>query len=301
MQEERQKTLFSYSSARQFLLDTLSERQSTDKSFSVRAWAREMELNTHTLLVMLLQGTRPIRLKHAAFLAKGLGLGAQEKLYFQALIQFENAEDMESKEMCSLWMSELNPGNHFTSREVDEFQVISHWMHMAILSMLHLKDFGPDPREIAKRLKGKVTANEVRAALERLSGLGFIKKDNHGKLRATFARVSTSDDLKNEGARRYHAQVLDLAKDAIMNIPLEQREFQSFTLAVPKNKMKLAKEMIRRFRGQFAQAVGRSGADEVCQMNIQFFQLTESPSARTERTVEDEGADTEMDKKTITH
>ena len=57
----------------------------------------------------------------------------------------------------------------------------------------------------------------------------------------------------------------------------------------------LAKEMIRRFRSQFTSAVGAEGdGDEVYQMNMNFFQLTESPAIKM---VEDEGVDTEETKK----
>ena len=249
-----------------------------------------MDLKSHTLLVMLLQGTRPLRVKHAAFLAKGLRLSSQEKLYLQALIQFEGAEDPEEKSLYELWLSDLNPGKEFRTKEVDEFMVISHWVHMAILAITQLRDFESSAQWIHARLKSKVEISEINAALTRLLSLGLLVKNKEGKLEATFNRVTTRDDVANAGARKYHQEVLKLAGEAIEKSPITQREAQSFVLSVSSDKIPLAKEMIRKFRAQFAQAIGSDAGSEVYQMTVQFFQLTESP---TSKGVEDEGVDTE--------
>ena len=283
-------SIFNYASPRQFLLDTLSSKQKLDPEFSVRKWAKEMDLKSHTLLVMLLQGTRPLRVKHAAFLAKGLRLSSQEKLYLQALIQFEGAEDPEEKSLYELWLSDLNPGKEFRTKEVDEFMVISHWVHMAILAITQLRDFESSAQWIHARLKSKVEISEINAALTRLLSLGLLVKNKEGKLEATFNRVTTRDDVANAGARKYHQEVLKLAGQAIDKSPITQREAQSFVLSVSHDKIPLAKEMIRKFRAQFAQAIGSDAGSEVYQMTVQFFQLTESP---TSKGVEDEGVDTE--------
>ena len=89
-------------------------------------------------------------------------------------------------------------------------------------------------------------------------------------------QITTKDDVKNEGAKEYHRQVLDLAKDAIDEQSLNEYEFQSFTMAIPKEKISLAKEMIRKFRSKLSKAVSSNG-DNVYQTSIQFFQLTKSP------------------------
>lgn len=286
------RPIYSYESARQFLLDTLAHAQSSDPGHSVRKWARDMGLPSHTLLVMLLQGKRPLRVKHASFLAKGLKLSFQEKLYLQALIQFESAETAEEKQLCSLWLADLNPGRDFKTRELEEWETISHWIHGAILAMSTLADCPQTPKGIASRLKGAVTAAEVSAALERLARLELIERDAvTGRLRPTCNRLTSRNDFASEGVRRYHKGVMELAARALEQVPLEQREFQAFSFAVRADRVALAKEMIRKFRSQLVQAVGADDdeGDEVYQMNLQFFQLTERPAS-----AEYEGAGTEQ-------
>jgi uncharacterized protein (TIGR02147 family) len=285
-------TIFNYSNPRQFMLDRLTERQRQEPGFSIRSWAREMDLKSHALLVMLLKGTRPLRVKHASFLAKGLKLTSQERLYFQALIQFDSAETPEEKELCSHWLNDINPGNDFRTKEVDQFTVISHWVHSFILAMGDTKSGIRDAADVYRRVKGKgVTLNEIRAAIERLLAMKLLKKHLDGRLKATAERVTTKDDVANIGARKYHRGVMKLADEALDSVPLLEREFQSGSIAVAAEKIPFAKEMIRKFRNQFEKALAAEPGDEVCQLNIQFFRLTESPSEIVPK--EDEGADGE--------
>jgi uncharacterized protein (TIGR02147 family) len=285
-----QITVFNYSNPRQFLMERLNARQKNDPDFSIRAWAKELQIGSHTLLIMLLNGKRPLRLKHVPAFAQNLKLPSAERLYFQALIQFDSATTQEEKELYSVWLSELSPGKDFKTKEMDQFLVISHWVYTAIIMMTELKSFSGTGQEISRLLKGRVTPIEAQSALQRLLDLGLIAKSEDGKFRATYDRVTTRDDIANEGAKKYHQTAIEAASQAIQEVPLDQREFQSFTMAVRKDKLPLAKEMIRRFRSQFSSAVGAEGdGDDVYQLNLHFFQLTESPSRMVR--VEDEGVE----------
>ena len=279
MRVMNQVAIFNYTNPRQFLLDALQEKQKSQSDFSVRKWAKEMGLTSHSILVMILQGKRPLRMKHAAFLSKGLNLSTQEKLFLQALIQFDTAKSIEEKELCRLWLSELNPGGQYKTCEIDQFMVISHWVHMTILSMTNLKNFDGSAEQIHKLLKGKASIHEVRSALNRLYELKLIRRNSNGKVEATYERVTSKDDVVNKGVREYHRQVIDLAKNAIEEQSVEEREFQSFSLGIPHERLVLAKTMIRKFRTQFVKAMSADtgSADDVYQFNLQFFRLTENP------------------------
>lgn len=281
-------SVFNYMSPRLFLLDKITALQKKNALNSIRQIALSMGIS-HTLLIMLLQGKRPIKVKHSLKVAQGLGLSTMERQYLQALIQFDLAQDPEEKQLCQLWLAELHPKKNVTTKIVDEFTTISNWIHMTLLAMSTLNHFDPTPEAIVRRLGNKITVNEVRAAIERLHSLKLIEWTADGKFKPTSQNLTTTDDVANSGVRRYHHQVLELAQKALQEVPLSQREFQSFSISIPKEKIILAKEMIRKFKTQFANAMGVENGDEVFQFNIQFFQLTESPirKARTE----DEGVD----------
>ncbi len=269
------QSIYHYTNPRQYLLDYLSARQLNEKTFSVRKWAKEMELKSHSLLVMLLQGKRQLRIQHCHFLLRGLSFSLNESAYFEAIIQYQNAKTIEEKTFIAKLMNELNPGREVKTKEVLEFKIISGWVHMAIMAMTELKDFRGTETEIHRLLAGKLTLSEIRAALTRLLDMELLKWDEVSRLVPTFNQITTRDDIQNEGAKEYHRQVIALAANAIDKQKLEEREFQSFTMAIAKEKIPLAKEMIRRFRRKLSQAVSGEG-DEVYQTSIQFFRLTEN-------------------------
>ena len=283
--------IFQYRNPRQFLLDTLAFRQSRDPKFSARSWAREMDISP-SLLVMLMKGERPIRLRHVEFLKKGLSLSSQENFYFRALLQYSNADSPEEKHLCEVWLSQLNPGENFRVREVEEHTVLSQWIHLALIGLTYIDSFDGTAESAYELLGKKSTLPEIRSALIRLEDLGLIRKnENTGRLEASHTSISTQNDVTRNATHTYYRDMLRHGEQAITGQTLEEREFQCFSLAVHHSKIPLAKELIRHFRTQFVKAVGaREGADQLYHMNLQFFRLTESPT-QTHR-VEDEGART---------
>ena len=77
-----------------------------------------------------------------------------------------------------------------------------------------------------------------------------------------------------------------LAIDSVEKQEPSTREFQSFAINVPSEKIPVLKEMMRRFRSQVedelrekpsSQIVG----EELYQMNLQFFRLTDEPWSKS--------------------
>ena len=280
--------VFEYRSAKRFFLDSVEQEKRTNTQFSIRKWAKEMGLPGHALLVLILQGKRNLTLKQVPFLAIGLQLATPERLYFQALIQLENTKTNEEKELIRSWLIDLNPGKHYQVKEVDEYLVISHWIHMAILAYAFSKQGLTDISQIIKRFESKLSSLEIHAAFERLKDLGLlIWNEDENKFKAAYQRITTKDDVANRGAREYHKQVAKLSIDSIEKQKPEEREFQSFAVNVPCSKIKNLKEMIRRFRAQVEAELNDDsestapGNEELYQMNLHFFRLTDEPWSRS--------------------
>jgi uncharacterized protein (TIGR02147 family) len=290
-----QVSVFQFQNPRAFLLAVLREREGQETGFSIRAWAKEMGLRSHSLLVLLLQGKRPIRLRHIEFLAPVLRLSSAERLYFQAMIQLANAKSEEERRLCEIWLADLHPGGNFRVQELDQYAVIAHWIHTAILTLVRVPSFRGTPEEVVARFGSRVTLTEARTAILRLEELGLLKRGPEGRLVATNTMVSTRDDSSMKAVREHHKQVTELARLAVDHQDVTEREFQAFSVAVRPDQISLVKEMIRRFRMQVAQAL-HSNHDsdlpptDIYQVNLQFFRLTESPHVSIPVRSEDEGA-----------
>jgi uncharacterized protein (TIGR02147 family) len=288
--EIERPNIYDYANPREFLQAAVRSQQSQEKA-TLRSLARAMELGSHSLLLMLLQGKRPLRLKHVRGLAQGLKLSSHERLYLQALIQFDQADSPEEKELCTLWLSDLHPGERFRSVEVDDFRIVSHWVHSAILALTHTQGFKLDSQWIASRLGHELTADEVQAAIERLQDRGLLLQDESGQWKASVSKLSSPDDVLNRGVQEFHKKISMVASEAVQGQSVDQREFQSFSIPISETQIPLAKEMIRKFRAQLAQALKTDQATQVYQVNLQLFRLTESLEHPNLSDSKDEGVD----------
>jgi uncharacterized protein (TIGR02147 family) len=268
-------SVYTYECPRQFLLDTFSTRKSQDEVFSIRKWSKEMGLKSHSLLTQMLQGKKKIKLRHVDILNSGINLNSQEKLFFQHLIQYSNADSIEEKELVSNYLSEINPGGDFTTKDVDDYRLISDWSYASILSVLDLSDFDGSIEDIHNRLKSKLTLADIKSKINRLKALGLVSGED--KLKATYKKTTTKDDVANEGVKEYHKQVAQLGIEAVDEVDLINREFQSYAVSLNSKNIHKFKSLIRNFIASVDVESNNGPTDQVYQLNVQFFQLTESP------------------------
>jgi uncharacterized protein (TIGR02147 family) len=247
---------------------------------------------SHALLVMLLQGKRKLTAKHVPVIAKGMGLSTAERMYLLTLIQLGGASAPERSAVLENWLHSVNPGDEFLVREIDEFKILSEWIHFAILAFLETKKPVRDMEDVVKRFSHRIAPNEIRSAFSRLFSQGLITRDLTGRFHTKYSRVTSKDDVANRGAREYFKQTSNLAASAVEEQDVLEREFQSFSIAMDPRKIPIAKEMIRKFRTELGIALKSDRADEVYQMNLQFFRLTERSPEMVR--AEDEGVDPEL-------
>jgi uncharacterized protein (TIGR02147 family) len=271
-------TVYQYQSARDYLKDMIADQKRVDPEFSIRRFCRQSALGSHALLIMLLNGKRKMTLKQVPAFAQAFKMSSLERMYFQTLIQLDNARSEEEQDLCKLWLNDLNPKPEMKMVEVEQFHVISNWIHMAILTLAKIEGAKITAENVYTLVNEKVSLSECRQAIERLLDLRLLEEKD-GSLKPTHSWIRTKDDVSNRGAREYHKQVLKLATDAIEEQGPDIREFQSFALTLPHGKISLAKDLIRKFRNQLVLALESEPGHEVYQCNLQFFRLTESPLA----------------------
>ncbi len=255
----------------QFILESFKEFKAKDSGFTVRKWADQMGLESPALLVMILKGQKALRVGFTDFLARGLALDEAEKLYFKTLILRKNARSDDEREVFDSILAALSPGKNFSADYSESESVFDHWSTLTLLTAAKIPGFSVDPEKVRECFLAEVDPSTLRNGLRLLEEEGLMRRDG-GKPSPVYKRVSSQNDKKNAGARRYFRQVFDMAKDAI-EMPLEEREFQSFSLAIDEGKLSTAKELIRDLRNRLAALEG-SDANRVYHANLQFFPMT---------------------------
>ncbi len=150
------------------------------------------------------------------------------------------------------------------------FEVISDWYHHAILELTKTKSFKNDPKWIARKLD--ISSNQARIAVERLIQVGLLSRQ--GKILSS-QNSTLHHDLKAAAFRQLQEQILELSAKALREIPIEQRDQSSMTMAIDPRLLPKARELIKKFRRQLCKLLQEgSSVDEVYQLSVSLFPLT---------------------------
>jgi len=266
-------TIFNFNDPRDFLAEIFLEKKKKNPSFSIRAWAKQMNLEHHALLAAILSKKRSLRPSLAKSIKAHLALSPEAQQYFDHLVAFTNAEDSEEKEFYAHKMSLLAPRSSVILN-FEILRLISEWEHTALLELIETADFNSDISWIAQRLG--TTLPKAEQAFARLLHLGLIELID-GEYKKTNFNLKTPDDIPNKYIQEFHEAMIEKAKQAITKQSVHEREIRGLTLAISKNKLSEAKKLMRTFMSDFSKLMStpeNEVKDEVFQLNLQLFQLT---------------------------
>ena len=215
------------------------ELQTRNSSYSFRAFSKKLGIGASTLS-MVLSGHRQCSKKLAIQIADRLLLDPIERA--SVLSQYAPGAKRVKKRKPDHLIQYLKI-------TADQYAAYSDSFHVAILNLLHLKNFKNDALWIARRIGA--TPPVARAALERLKRLEMIVEDDQGKLSRNHPSYRTTDDVANLSLKKAHFQQLDVLRNSLEGDPLEERDFSMLTFVVQQSRMKEMKEWIRRFENEF--------------------------------------------------
>jgi uncharacterized protein (TIGR02147 family) len=232
-------------------------------NISLRAFANRLSISPSSISEIL-NGKRRVSKKLAEKIVTKLQLDPSE--------QSSILKHFDLKKEGQLTGSTKNITKQTTQLDSDSFKSISEWYHFAILSLAETRDFKPESEWIANRLNIKVS--KANAAIERLLRLGMFKEANNGKLVLAKAQYRTSDEIASLALKKAHATNLELAKESLINDPIDKRDFNAMTMAIDVNKLPEAKELIREFKEKMCDILESGHKSEVYKVCIQLFPLS---------------------------
>ncbi|MCB0413801.1 MAG: TIGR02147 family protein [Bdellovibrionales bacterium] len=246
-----------------YLKSSFDELQSKNSSYSLRAFARKLEISPASLSEIL-NGKRKVSSQKAKKILERLCL-PKAKI---------------GKILGSL-LAEQDSISAFEEISLDEFHVISDWYYFAVQSLSETQGFNPDPSWIAQRLNIKKV--EAQKALDRLLDLGLLKKNKKGVLSSTSKSIATPTDQAHGALRKSHFQTLSLAEKSLEKDAVELRDFSNITIAMDPNDLPKAKKMIRDFRHRLCEVLESGEKKEVYKLGIQLFSLSNLNSTKEKK------------------
>ncbi|MFY7993602.1 MAG: TIGR02147 family protein [Bacteriovoracaceae bacterium] len=269
-------SVYNYKEPMAYIQDFIHLKKREDDSFSIRKWSEELGFSSPAVLVEILKGKKALRPAIVKNIIDKIGLDKSEYMYFMSMVaKSKSTTDLEEM-LYDLFMNELTPSNKesISIRRFTDGDFFSHWIFTTILSLAELKDFKMTAENIQSSLREHLPIELVHSALDYIKEKGLLNIDDEGTATLVYDLISTENDKKYNFVENYYAQMADLSKKAI-KMPLEQREFQSFSIVLNKDQIPMAKEIIRQCRNKLTK-LHSPGGENVYQMNLSLFPLTQS-------------------------
>ena len=180
------------------LEDELCKKQRTNPKYSMRAFAKYLELDSSELSAVL-KNKRGLTAEKAQKVCDKLNLSPAEKNEF--MISIRNRKPSLNK------MSKITPSAYKELMENEmNYRVIAEWEHYALLSLLKVENFQHDIKWIAKKLD--ISTLRVQNVLTNLEAVGLINRDEDGTITECQDDVTTTDDVSSGALKAAHKEAL---------------------------------------------------------------------------------------------
>ena len=242
------------------LRDLLSRKLQKNPQFSLRAFARSLDVS-HTLLSLVLSGKRkPSRDLTLKIIAK--------------LNLTENSKNMVMESLDAQEVAQVAQEKNKHQISLDQFSLISEWQHYAILSLLEVPNAKLDPIWIGKRLG--ISSLLARVAIERLQRMEIIEEVSKGVWKQKIGPIVVENKVSTSSTRKFQRQLMKKAVDSLENDPIELRDFSNITFAMNPKHIPYALQKIREFRRKLCNELEVFGDQtEVYNLSVQIFPLSQ--------------------------
>ncbi|WP_372654280.1 DUF4423 domain-containing protein [Halobacteriovorax sp.] len=274
MEKEKKLNIFEYADYREFLKDFNEMKKRVNPSWSFGLWASKLGLNSISSITMIINGQRHAGKKIQASLIKYFDFNSKETYYFEELVKI--AKSSKNDPSLTILMLEQNEDlKSLREENTEQVDLFFNWKAHCVKELTQITDFIPDGAWVEKRTNGLIKEEEANKLLSALLKNNFIEKCNiNGKeTLAAVGAIHPTKEVTMDAAKAYHKGLMDNSYEAI-NTHKDKRSLNATTLSVLKEDIPKAKEIIREFQMHFSEEIEKNPADEVYQLNIQFFPLT---------------------------
>lgn len=262
--------IYSQGDYRGILEERFAERHARNPSYSLRAFARDLEISVSRLSEVLNRRNH-LSGQSADQIALRLDFDDDERAYFRDLVECQTARTETLREQAQIRLLKYRFEDEEAQLSMDQFKLIADWYHFAIMELFKTKNFVCEPGKVAEILA--LPLDIVDEALDRLVRLQFVAKvKNQYSLIKT--RTMTDCKTRSEALRRFHERVLAKAAEALGTQARSERVTIAAIGAVNKEAVAAVRadlnEVVKRFATQRTE---QQDADHVYCLSVNFFRM----------------------------
>jgi uncharacterized protein (TIGR02147 family) len=275
--------VFAYLDYRAYLRDYY-EAKKEHRKLSYRALARRIGIKSSSYLKHVIDGDRNLSEEMALRFASGLRLEGDARDYFVELVQFNQAQSIETRLRAHERLRGFARHRELFPLGAQHADYHSTWYMPAIRELAVRSDFDEDPEWIAARLRPKISKREAKHALATLLQLGLLVRDEQGRVRQGQGHLTTGAEAQFLYIAVYHQMMMKLAAESMERFAQKERDISSLTLCLDQEGLCEVKARLRACRRELLELseVAKSPR-QVVQVTMQLFPLSDSDEEQKDK------------------
>lgn len=256
------------------LRENLSERMATNPSYSLRAFARDLDVSPQQLSNVI-NGRKGLSEMMTMKIGNRLGLNHHELNMFVESSRASFSRNKAVRVVAQAKLDQISSEPDSTAYlEMDLFKIISNWYHFALVELIKISPKSKNSISLFSKRLG-ISENEVSLALSRLERLNLISKEN-GIFIVNQETMIAGNGIPSEAVKNFHRQVMNKGLMALQTQNQEERYGSTSLMPIQVKNVKKAKKLIQELRNTMVTEVSdHQSGEEVYALSIQFFRLTE--------------------------
>jgi uncharacterized protein (TIGR02147 family) len=267
---ELNASFFKFSDFREVLRWAYDERKERRKSYSIRAFARDLGIKD-TTLGGVLRGRYGISAQTAKQFSLKLKFNKRQTEFFVALVESQHARTKIERESAKETLRKFDNTKALTPIDPASYSYLEKWFYPAALEAISVH--GPKISSLKLAQVLKISEKDAKAATQVLLSLKLIEETPAGYVR-TQQHLEAEAVGSSSVLRNFHKQMLEIAKEAIEQQPLAKRKNLSTTFSIESSRVENARAWLEKMHQKFIDEFASNGtADKVYACSSALFQL----------------------------
>ncbi|SHK52828.1 TIGR02147 family protein [Fibrobacter sp. UWEL] len=270
--------LFDYDDFRKFMQDYFEEQKKMRAVFSHRFFAAKAGFSSSSYCLNVIRGRFNLTHKSIEKLAKAMDFEPLQKSYFEALVQYNQADQVNERESAWEQIQQIRKQIEFTHVTTREQAYFSQWYYPILRELAVSSDWNGDYMKLARLVEPQITTDEARDGVKCLLEWGLLQEvpQDDGSVRyEESAQMLDASRIPPMALRKIRREYIQHAIGAVESKPKDERFAAFTTLAMSESSYNYAVEVLEEARKKIiSRAANDTEVERVYEMMVVAFPMS---------------------------
>lgn len=269
--------LYDYDDFRKFLQDYFEEQKKMRAIFSHRFFAAKAGFSSSSYCLNVIRGRFNLTPKSIEKISKAMNFEPLQKAYFEALVQYNQAHQVDERESAWEQIVQIRKQIEFTHLTNREHAYFSKWYYPVVREAVVNSDWNGDYMVLARIIEPQITTEEAREAVKNLEEWGLIRNvgDEANPRFEETSQMLDASGVAPIALRQIRREYMQHAIGAVESKPKNERFAAFTTLAMSESSYDYAVEVLEEARKKIiARAANDLNVERVYEMMLVAFPMS---------------------------